>query len=84
MEEVTSFNVVNLYPSIPIDEAVAVIIEMLNNDIDNLRKQTKLTVTDIYKIIELYLKALRQIVWSLLLRWKNALDWKTCSTSMFS
>ena len=68
MEEVTSFNVVNLYPSIPIDEAVAVIIEMLNNDIDDLRKQTKLTVTGIYKIIELYLKALRQIVWSLLLR----------------
>ena len=67
MEEVTSFNVVNLYPSIPIDEAVAVIIEMLNNDIDDLRKQTKLTVTGIYKIIELCLKVLRQIVWSLLL-----------------
>ena len=31
------------------------------------------------------LKALRQLVWRLLLRQKkNALDWKTCSISMFS
>ena len=34
----TSFDVVNLYPSVPIDEAVAVIIEILNNYIDDLRK----------------------------------------------
>ena len=33
----TSFDVVNLYPSVPIDEAVAVIIEILNNDVDDLR-----------------------------------------------
>ena len=39
----TSFDVVNLYPSVPVDEAVAVIIEVLNNDIDDLRKRTKLT-----------------------------------------
>ena len=34
----TSFDVVNLYPSVPIDEAVAVIIEILNNDINDLQK----------------------------------------------
>ena len=41
-----------MYPSVPIDEAIAVIIEMLNNDIDHLRKQTKLTLTDVHKLIE--------------------------------
>ena len=50
-----SFDVVNLYPSVPIDEAVAVIIEILNNDADDLRKRTKLTLTDIHKLIELCL-----------------------------
>ena len=53
----TSFDVVNLYPSFPIDEAVAVIIEILNNDIDDLRKRTKLTLTDIQKLIELCLSS---------------------------
>ena len=51
----TSFNVVNLYPSVPIDQAVAVITEILNNDTDDLRKPTKLTLTDIHKLIELCL-----------------------------
>ena len=53
----TSFDVVNLYPSVPTDEAVAVIIEILNNDIDidDLRRRTKLTLTDIHKLIELCL-----------------------------
>ena len=49
------FHVVNLYPSVPIDEAVAVIIDILNNDIDDLRKRTKLTLADIHKLIELCL-----------------------------
>ena len=51
----TSFDVVNLYSSVPIDEAVAGIIEILNNDVDDLRKRTKLTLTDIRKLIELCL-----------------------------
>ena len=51
----TSFNVVNLSPSVPIDQAVAVITEILNNDTDDLRKPTKLTLTDIHKLIELCL-----------------------------
>ena len=32
------FDLVNLYPSVPIDEAAAVIIEILNNDIDDLQR----------------------------------------------
>ena len=48
----TSFDVVILYPSVPIDEAVAVIIEILNNEIDDLRKRTKLTLTDINNFID--------------------------------
>ena len=37
-ETQTSFDVVNVYPSVLIDEAVAVTIEILNNYIDDLRK----------------------------------------------
>ena len=44
-----------MYPSVPIDEAVAVIIQISNNDIDDLQKRTKLTLTDIHKPIELCL-----------------------------
>ena len=44
-----------MYPSVPIEESVAVIIEILNNDIDDLQKRTKLTLTDIHKLIELCL-----------------------------
>ena len=51
----TSFDVVNLYPSVPIDKAVAVVIEILNHDINDLQKRTKLTLTDIHKLIELCL-----------------------------
>ena len=51
----TSFDVVNSYPSVLIDETVAVIIEILNNSIDDLRKRTKLILIDIHKLIELCL-----------------------------
>ena len=50
-----SFDIVNLYPSVPIDEAVSVIIEVLNNDIDDLGNRAKLTFIDTHKLIELYL-----------------------------
>ena len=51
----TSFDVVNLYPSVPIDEVFGVIVELLNNDIVDLRKRTVLTLTDIHKLIKLRL-----------------------------
>ena len=38
-----------------ISEAVAVIIEILNNDIDDLRKLLRLTITAMYKLTELCL-----------------------------
>nr|XP_047132455.1 uncharacterized protein LOC124811183 [Hydra vulgaris] len=50
-----SFDVVNLYPSIPIDEAIPVIIDILNNDIDNLKTRTKLSIVDIHQLIEISL-----------------------------
>ncbi|XP_004206267.3 uncharacterized protein LOC101237111 [Hydra vulgaris] len=45
----------NLYPSIPIDEAIPVIIDILNNDIDDLKTRTKLSLVDIHQLIELSL-----------------------------
>ena len=56
-EKRTSFDVVKLYPLVPIDEVVAVTIEILNNDIDELRKRRKLTLTDTHKHFELCLSA---------------------------
>ena len=51
----TSFDVVNVYQTFAIDKAFAVIIEILNDDIHDLRKRTKLTLTDIHKFIKLCL-----------------------------
>ena len=49
----TSFDVINTYPLVPLDEAVAVIIEISKNVIDDLRKQKERTLTDIHELIEL-------------------------------
>ena len=55
-EEVqVSYNVVNLYPSIPIDRAIIVLIDTLNNDLDDLNTRTKLTLTNIHKLTKLCL-----------------------------
>ena len=40
------YDVVNLYPSVPVKETTDVIIEILSNDLD-LKNRTKLTLTDI-------------------------------------
>eukprot|EP00794_Sanderia_malayensis_P002664 gene2664-3081_t len=50
-----SFDAVNLYPSVPIDKAITVIVDILNKDLDDLKTRTKLTLTDIHKLIELCL-----------------------------
>ena len=50
-----SYDVINLYPSIPIDKAITVLIDTLNNDLDDLNTRTKLTLTDIHKLMELCL-----------------------------
>ena len=49
----TSFDVINIYPLVPLDEAVAVIIEISKNVTDDLRKQKERTLTDIHELIEL-------------------------------
>ena len=45
------FDVTNLYPSIPIDKAIDVILQQLSEDYEDL-KTTKLTLVDIQKLIE--------------------------------
>ena len=48
-----SYDVVNLYPSIPLEKAIDVIVEYLENDFNNVRTRTKLTLVDIHQLIDL-------------------------------
>ena len=50
-----SYDVVNLYSSVPVDKAINVLMDILNNDKEHLQKRTKLTLTDIHKLAELCL-----------------------------
>ena len=50
-----SYDIVNLYPSVPINKALDVLIDQLNNDKDDLMKRTKLCLKDIYELAELCL-----------------------------
>nr|XP_047135286.1 uncharacterized protein LOC101239709 [Hydra vulgaris] len=50
-----SFDVINLYPSVPINEAIPVIINILNDDLEDLKTRNKLTLIDIHQLIELSL-----------------------------
>ena len=45
-----SYNVVNLYPSVPVDKATNVLIDTVNNNKEHLKERTKLTLIDIHKI----------------------------------
>ena len=49
-----SYDVVNLYPSVPLKEATVVILDMIRVDRDVMKK-TKLTINDIKTLIELCL-----------------------------
>ena len=53
-----SYDVINLYTSIPIEKVITVLIDTLNNDLDYLNTHTKLTITDIHKLTELFLSKL--------------------------
>ena len=58
-EEVqVSYDVVNLYPSVPADKAINVLLGTLNHDKEHLKESTNLTLTDIHKLAELCLTAL--------------------------
>ena len=47
-----SYDVVNLYPSIPLGKTIDVIVEYLKNDFNNVRTRTKLTLVDIHQLID--------------------------------
>ena len=49
-----SFDVVNLYPSVPIKEAIDIVAEMLKSDL-SLGQRTKLSVYDLRQLMELCL-----------------------------
>ena len=48
-----SYDVTNLYPSIPIDKAIDVILQQLSEDYEDLKTRTKLTLVHIQQLIEL-------------------------------
>jgi len=51
-----SYDVIALYPSVPIDKAIRVIMDMVSQNFDEIRKISKLTTSDIHTLIELCLK----------------------------
>ena len=50
-----SYDIVNVYPSVPINKALDVLIDQQNNDKDDLMKRTKLCLKNIYELDELCL-----------------------------
>ena len=50
-----SYDIVNLYPSVPINKALNVLMDQLNSDRADLMKRTKLCLKDIYELAELCL-----------------------------
>ena len=50
-----SYDVVNLYPSVPLDRSIQVIDEFLQDDHPKLKKRIKLNLTDIQQLLELRL-----------------------------
>ena len=54
-ETQVSYDVVNLYPSVPLDRSIQVIVEFLQDDHAELKKRTKLNLPDIQQLLELCL-----------------------------
>ena len=55
-EEVqVSYDVTCLYPFVPIDKAMTILTDTLNNDLDDLNTRTKVTLTDIHELTDLCL-----------------------------
>ena len=50
-----SYDIVSLYPSVPINKALNVLMDQLNSDKADLMKRTKLCLKDIYELAELCL-----------------------------
>ena len=56
-----SYDIINIYPSVPINKALDVLIDQLNNNKDGLMKRTKLYLKDIYELAELCLTSRKSI-----------------------
>ena len=50
-----SYDVVALYPSVPIKKAIEAIIDLINRDIEEFKFRTKLTIPDFKKLLEVCL-----------------------------
>ena len=65
-----SYDVTTLYPSIPIDKAIDVILQQLSEDYDDLKTRTKLKLVDIQQLTELCVSECYflwdNVVWSLI------------------
>ena len=65
-----SYDVTNLYPSIPIDKEIDVTLQQLSEDYEDLKTRTKLTLVDIQQLIELCVSECYflwdNIIWDLL------------------
>ena len=48
-----SYYIITLSPSVPINRALDILIDQLNNDKDDLMKRTTLCLNNIYKLAEL-------------------------------
>ena len=54
-ETQVSYDVVNLYPSVPIGKAITAMLDMINEDFTDVKTRTKLTIVDIKILLELCL-----------------------------
>ena len=63
-ETQVSYDVINLYPSIPMDKAIDVILQQLSEDYEGLKTRTKLTLIDL-GVSECYF-FWDNVVWNLL------------------
>ena len=65
-----SYDVTTLYPSIPIDKAIDVILQQLSEDYDDVKTRTKLKLVDIQQLTELCVSECYflwdNVVWSLI------------------
>ena len=63
------YDVVNLYPSVPLNRSIQVIVEFLQDDHAESKKRTKLNLTDIQQLLELCLSECcflyNNVIWTL-------------------
>ena len=68
-ESQVSYDIVNLYPSVPLDRSIQVIVEFLQDDHAELKKTTKLNLKDIQQLLELCLSEFyflyNNVIWTL-------------------